>query len=103
MSKFASEAVERYNVLMSATLENSYSRASGLPEAKKARLVEIIDEFVAQAEVPDTFDEDMKDPEYRAYVEAKAKQSEADRLAGNVFSGEEILRNSQARVKALHG
>jgi hypothetical protein len=103
LHQFAKKVFDKYNGTMNATLEKSYSKASGLSDSKQVRLAEIMDELVEQIALDDSFEEDMKDPAYRAYVEAKAEQAEVDRLAGNLFTSEEILAQSQARVKVLHG
>lgn len=88
---------------MNQLLEKSFAKTEKLAEADQLRLAELIDDFVEQTESHAQFQDDMKDPKYRAYVEKNLAEGEADIAAGRVHSAEDILKRSNDRLNKLHG
>ncbi len=76
---------------------------SVLSETEQQQVIDLVEKLVAQHEANNTFADDLKNPEYKAYVEGELEKSEQDRLDGNCFSADEILKRSKARTSQLHG
>ncbi len=88
---------------MNRTLEARMNEVQALPEADQARLAGFIGEFIDDAQGAAQFVEDMKDPKYRAYVEAGVAQGEADIQAGRFAPAREVLPKIIADFKAQNG
>ena len=88
---------------MNRTLEAQINEAQTLPEAEQARLAEFMGDFIEGSRTALQFDEAMKSPNYRAYVEEGVAAGEADLAAGRFAPARDVLPKITAKFKDEHG
>jgi len=88
---------------MNRTLAARLAEAQSLSDADQVRLADILGDFIDTAKSAGQFENDMKDPAYRAYVEGALEDAEADRQAGRVKPLGEALDTMIGKFKAQHG
>ena len=88
---------------MNRTLEARIAEAETLPEVEQARLADFMGDFIECVRDAAHFEHDMKDPDYRAYIEEGVAKGLADVEAGRFTPAREALPNVIAKFKGEHG
>ncbi|PCI77816.1 MAG: hypothetical protein COB20_07095 [SAR86 cluster bacterium] len=88
---------------MNPTLEKALDKARTLSTGDQRELASLIVDYTQSVVDGDKFQEDMKDPEYKAFVVGALERGRADIKAGRTHTADQVLRQSKARLKKLHG
>ena len=88
---------------MNQTLEKCITRMRDLPNTTQAQLANVIGELIDDIRGGAQFEDDMKDPAYRAYVEKALAEGEADIAAGRCAPIGEVFGDIERDFKATHG
>lgn len=88
---------------MNQTLEKTFEAVRQLPEHQQAQIEARIQELVSQIGANGSLEEDLKDSSYGAYVQNELFLGMTDVRAGNLYSAEEIVAQSNERLKKRYG
>lgn len=88
---------------MNRELEDRIVEAATLPEVEQERLAVLMGDYIAGVTDTTNFENDMKDPDYREYVESSVAAGVADLKAGRVFSSTEIRARLAERLNQQNG
>lgn len=77
---------------MTEALKTAIDQAMQLPTGEQDRLARLLSEYVEQFGDARQFENDMKDPAYKAYVEETVASGQADIDAGRTMSADQIRK-----------
>lgn len=88
---------------MNRTLEKALDKARSLSTGDQQELANLIADYTQSVVEGGKFQEDMKDPEYKAFVVGALERGRADIKAGRTYTADQVLSQSKTRLKKLHG
>lgn len=88
---------------MNRALETRFTEAQTLSDPDQTRLAEFVGDFIDNTKGTDQFQDEMKDPDYRAYVEGALAEGEADIQAGRFTPLQDVFTPKIEQFKAKHG
>ena len=88
---------------MNRTLEKAVDKARTLSTGDQRELASLIADYTQSVVDGEKFQADMEDPEYKVFVVGALERGRADIKAGKTHTAKQVLSQSKARLKKLHG